>query len=75
MVELLKLDCLGHPLVLEGSMAGWQQLFLGDTVVSQLAASAKVLHCAPAQHHLLAAIFSISNSANNGERNCLKPEI
>lgn len=40
MVELLKLDCLGHPLVLEGSMAGWQQLFLGDTVVSQLAASA-----------------------------------
>lgn len=39
-MELLKLDCLGRTLVLEGSMAGWQQLFLDDTVVSELAATA-----------------------------------
>jgi Zn-dependent protease len=38
-VELLKLDCLGHPLVLEGSMAGWQQVFLGGGLVSQLTAT------------------------------------
>lgn len=39
-MELLKLDCFGHTLLLEGSMAGWQQLFFDDTVVSQLPASA-----------------------------------
>jgi Zn-dependent protease len=38
-VELLKMDCFGHNMVLEGSMAGWQQLFLGDTLVSQLVAT------------------------------------
>ncbi len=38
-MELLKLDCFGHALVLEGSMAGWQQLFLGETLVSQLVAT------------------------------------
>ncbi|SQH78329.1 protein of unknown function, might belong to Peptidase M50 [Shewanella benthica] len=26
-VELLRIDCLGKELRLEGSMAGWQQLF------------------------------------------------
>lgn len=40
-VELLKLDCLGSSLVLEGSMAGWQQLFLGGALVSQLTATAE----------------------------------
>lgn len=39
-MELLKLNCLGQSLVLEGSMAGWQQLFLGGVVVSQLTATA-----------------------------------
>ena len=39
-MELLKLDCLGSPLVLEGSIAGWQQVFLGGTLVSQLVATA-----------------------------------
>ncbi len=39
-MELLKLDCFSQPLVLEGSMAGWQQLFLGNTVVSELPATA-----------------------------------
>jgi Zn-dependent protease len=38
-VELLKLECLGQPLILEGSMAGWQQLYWGGNVVSQIAAS------------------------------------
>lgn len=33
-MELLKIDCLGKELRLEGSMAGWQQLFWGDTVVA-----------------------------------------
>ncbi|MCL1050281.1 site-2 protease family protein [Shewanella abyssi] len=40
-VELLKIDCLGKPLRLEGSMAGWQQLFWGDTLVSVIQASAE----------------------------------
>lgn len=33
-MELLKIDCLGKELRLEGSMAGWQQLFWGNTVVA-----------------------------------------
>ncbi|ACJ31123.1 Peptidase M50 [Shewanella piezotolerans WP3] len=39
-MELLKIDCLGKPLRLEGSLAGWQQLFWGDTLVSVIQASA-----------------------------------
>jgi len=39
-VELLNIDCLGRKLRLEGSMAGWQQLFWDGHLVSQLAASA-----------------------------------
>ncbi|MFA0438451.1 Zn-dependent protease [Vibrio sp. 10N.286.49.C2] len=38
-MELLNIDCLGKPLRLEGSMAGWQQLFWGDDVVSVIPAS------------------------------------
>ncbi|WP_345874437.1 site-2 protease family protein [Shewanella algae] len=39
-LQLLKIDCLGKPLRLEGSMAGWQQLFWDNQLVSQQAASA-----------------------------------
>lgn len=39
-VELLKIDCLGKQLRLEGSMAGWQQLFWDRQLVSQLPATA-----------------------------------
>jgi len=39
-VELLRIDCLGKELRLEGSMAGWQQLFWGDSVVAVKHASA-----------------------------------
>ncbi|PMH41413.1 Zn-dependent protease [Vibrio sp. 10N.286.49.B3] len=35
-MELLLIDFLGKPLRLEGSMAGWQQLFWNNTLVSQL---------------------------------------
>ncbi|MDH0450030.1 site-2 protease family protein [Shewanella bicestrii] len=38
-MELLKIDCLGKLLRLEGSLAGWQQLFWDNTLVSQKAAS------------------------------------
>ena len=38
-MELLRVDCLGKELRLEGSMAGWQQLFWGDTVVAVKKAS------------------------------------
>ncbi|MGI2258899.1 site-2 protease family protein [Shewanella sp. GXUN23E] len=34
-MELLNIDCLGRPLRLEGSMAGWQQVFWNNTLVSQ----------------------------------------
>ncbi|WP_108944585.1 site-2 protease family protein [Shewanella halifaxensis] len=38
-MELLKIDCLGKPLRLEGSLAGWQQLYWGDDLVSVIQAS------------------------------------
>ncbi len=38
-MELLKVEFLGKNLRLEGSMAGWQQLFWGDALVSEIAAS------------------------------------
>ncbi|GAB3531296.1 site-2 protease family protein [Photobacterium alginatilyticum] len=39
-MELLSIDFLGRPLRLEGSMAGWQQLFWNNTLVSQINADA-----------------------------------
>ncbi|WP_110455830.1 site-2 protease family protein [Shewanella algidipiscicola] len=39
-MELLKIECLGKELRLEGSMAGWQQLYWGGQLVSALPASA-----------------------------------
>ncbi|MCL1124058.1 site-2 protease family protein [Shewanella surugensis] len=39
-MELINIDCLGKPLRLEGSMAGWQQLFWGESLVSVIDASA-----------------------------------
>jgi Zn-dependent protease len=38
-VQLLEIECLGKTLRLEGSMAGWQQLFWGDQCVSQINAN------------------------------------
>nr|WP_282446622.1 site-2 protease family protein [Shewanella sp. 1CM18E] len=35
----MKIDCLGKPLRLEGSLAGWQQLYWGDALVSVIQAS------------------------------------
>ncbi len=39
-MQLLRIDCLGHELRLEGSMAGWQALFWNNKLVSQLDANA-----------------------------------
>jgi len=39
-VQLLEVACLGKTLRLEGSMAGWQQLFWDDQCVSQIDANA-----------------------------------
>ncbi len=39
-MELLNIDCLGKALRLEGSLAGWQQLFWDNQLVSQKNASA-----------------------------------
>jgi hypothetical protein len=39
-LELLKIDYLGQPLRVEGSMAGWQELFWNNELVSQKPASA-----------------------------------
>ena len=38
-MELLQLEHLGKPIRLEGSLAGWQQLYWGDHIVSQLTAT------------------------------------
>jgi Zn-dependent protease len=40
-VELLNISLLGKSLRLEGSMAGWQQLYWGGQLVSELAASGR----------------------------------
>ncbi|NQY87893.1 MAG: site-2 protease family protein [Colwellia sp.] len=40
-MQLLEIACLGKTLRLEGSMAGWQQLFWGEQCVSQIDASAE----------------------------------
>ncbi|MFZ6819347.1 site-2 protease family protein [Undibacterium sp. Ji22W] len=40
-MELLNIDCLGRPLRLEGSLAGWQQLFWDNNLVAQKNASAE----------------------------------
>ena len=39
-MQLLEIECLGKPLRLEGSMAGWQQLFWDEQCVSQINANA-----------------------------------
>lgn len=39
-MQLLEIECLGKMLRLEGSMAGWQQLFWNEQCVSQINASA-----------------------------------
>jgi Zn-dependent protease len=39
-VQLLEIECLGKTLRLEGSMAGWQQLFWNGQCVSQIDANA-----------------------------------
>jgi Zn-dependent protease len=39
-VQLLEIECLGKTLRLEGSMAGWQQLYWGEQCVSQINANA-----------------------------------
>lgn len=41
-MELLQLEHFGKTLRLEGSMAGWQQLYWGDQIVSQITASESV---------------------------------
>ena len=38
-MELLNIDCLGKPLRLEGSLAGWQQLFWNNDLVSVINAT------------------------------------
>ncbi|MEF1212874.1 site-2 protease family protein, partial [Vibrio alginolyticus] len=38
-MELLNVEFLGRSLRLEGSMAGWQQLYWDNTLVSQIDAS------------------------------------
>jgi Zn-dependent protease len=43
-VQLLEVECLGKTLTLDGSMAGWQQLFWGEQCVSQMSASADNEH-------------------------------
>ncbi|EEW09030.1 conserved hypothetical protein [Vibrio mimicus VM573] len=48
-MELLCIDYLGKPLRLEGTMAGWQQLFWNNILVAQRPAQEK--HQGDIQHH------------------------
>lgn len=40
-MQLLRIDCLGKTLRLEGSMSGWQALYWDNQLVSQISASAQ----------------------------------
>jgi Zn-dependent protease len=62
-VELLNIDCLGRKLRLEGSMAGWQQLFWDGHLVSQLAASADA--DSTRSHHFELQLQSTNNDATS----------
>ena len=60
-MELLKIDCLGKELRLEGSMAGWQQLFWGGKLVSVKQASADNEGLKSHQFELTSQLASSSN--------------
>ena len=53
-MQLLAVDFLGKTLRLEGSMAGWQQLFWDNTLVSQLDATSEAEHSRSHQFRLQA---------------------
>jgi Zn-dependent protease len=61
-VELLQLEHFGKTLRLEGSLAGWQELYWGDSLVSQLSATenreAKASHHFELSHQVPQAIES-----------------
>lgn len=44
-MELLKLDYLGQPVRVEGTMSGWQELFVNNRLVSTKSASAEDVNC------------------------------
>lgn len=44
-MELLKLDYLGQPVRVEGTMSGWQELFVNNRLVSTKSASPEDVHC------------------------------
>ncbi|MGI2095875.1 site-2 protease family protein [Shewanella glacialipiscicola] len=67
-LELLKIDCLGKQLRLEGSLAGWQQLFWDNNLVSQKAATADnsglKVHVFELTHHSSIPALEGGESAN-----------
>lgn len=65
-MELLRVDCLGKELRLEGSMSGWQQLFWGDVVVAVRKA------CADNQGPYTHTFELTSPTANPNEPNTIK---
>ena len=67
-LELLKIDCLGKQLRLEGSLAGWQQLFWDNNLVSQKAATVDngglKVHVFELTHHSSITALEGGESAN-----------
>ena len=67
-LELLKIDCLGKQLRLEGSLAGWQQLFWDNNLVSQKAAAVDngglKVHVFELTHHSSIPALEGGESAN-----------
>ena len=67
-LELLKIDCLGKQLRLEGSLAGWQQLFWDNNLVSQKSAtvdnSGLKVHVFELTHHSSIPALEGGESAN-----------
>lgn len=69
-MELLKIDCLGKELRLEASVAGWQQVFWDNQLVSVIPASAD----APQEqsHHFELVQSPSSSDAPLAEQNAIK---
>ncbi|MGI1988127.1 site-2 protease family protein [Shewanella glacialipiscicola] len=67
-LELLKIDCLGKQLRLEGSLAGWQQLFWDNNLVSQKSATVDngglKVHVFELTHHSSIPVLEGGEQAN-----------
>ena len=66
-MELIHIDCLGKPLRLRGSLAGWQQLTWDGHVVSELPARAEPQAHSSHAFSIQAQVSNAANASNTGD--------